>query len=183
MLRIAWAAAIFLQCRWRIVLSKRELKKRQIEHAASIQIQRIQRGILGRKLFFQLMREYYPHTFMVLLKTVSLSQGGAGAKATANVSMIATAFNLKSKIGNEFDSITQGKTGNKKLKRSSTVSGPEGENEYTLRSWTESKQIDNSSSPVWNEELTVTNSTWNSRIVLTLLEHGRFGKQTVIGQV
>jgi hypothetical protein len=180
-LRVAWGAAIFLQCRWRIHLSKNELRKRRVQRIASIQIQRCLRGHLARRQVFQLMREHHPHTFMVLLKTVSLSQGGAGAKVTANVSMIASAYSLRSR--GETSTVTQQKTGAKNAKRSNVVSGPRGSNEYVLRSWTESSQINDSSSPVWNQELTVTNATWNSQIALTLVEHGRFGKQSVIGQV
>lgn len=182
-LRVAYGAAIFLQCRWRIYLSRQELRKRRIQKAASIQIQKRYRGILGRKRFFQLMREFHPHTFMVLLKTVSLSHGGAGAKASANVSMIATSYTLQSRSHLDNNSITQQKTGAKNAKRSDVVSGPQGSNEYVLRSWTQSKQVNDSSTPVWNEELTVTNATWNSQIVLTLIDHGRFGKHSVIGQV
>lgn len=129
------------------------------------------------------MKEFHPHTLMVLLKTVTLTHGGAGAKASANVSMIATSYTLQSRSQSDNNTITQQKTGSKKAKRSDVVSGPQGSNEYVLRSWTQSKQINDSSSPVWNEELTVTNSTWNSQIVLTLIDHGRFGKQSVIGQV
>jgi hypothetical protein len=112
-------------------------------------------------------------------------------KVSANVYVIVTAYTLQSRdrkclspsLSSISSSTTQVKTGSKNAKRSSIVSGPSGEREYALRSWTESKQIDGSSSPVWNEELTVTNSTWHSQIVLTLVEQGRFGKQTVIGQV
>jgi hypothetical protein len=192
-LRIAYGAAIFLQCRWRIFRSKRELHQRRIQRASSLQIQRRFRGFYARRRCLQLMKEFHPHNFMILLKTVTLNQatpggGASGAPVPANVSMIITSYTTTSTDGSgsgSEDIKTQQKTGAKNTKRADVVHGlhgPTSHESYHLRSWTQSKQINDTSSPVWNEELCVTNSTWNSQLVLTLVEHGRFGKHSIIGQ-
>jgi hypothetical protein len=157
-----------------------------MQRAASIQIQRRFRGFSDRHRCFQLLKEFHPHTFMILLKTVTLNQGipggGVGAPVLTNVSMILTSYTTDSP---ETDKMTQQKTGAKNTKRSDVVHGlhgPTSQESFYLRSWTQSKQINDTSTPVWNEELCVTNSTWNSHLVLTLVEHGRFGKHSIIGQ-
>jgi hypothetical protein len=74
-LKERWAAAIFLQCRWRIYHAVQLLQRKRLERESSIAIQKRVRGIITRQLYFQLMKEYHPHNLMVLLKTVSLTQG------------------------------------------------------------------------------------------------------------